>query len=94
VTEYELRRQVRVVLSLSKLPNRNFPMPASVETVAVVRIACPIVSRFAALLICWLFSPGSAFSQPANINLVNLNSGQLCVLGNQAGYGLTFSSGV
>jgi hypothetical protein len=69
-------------------------MPASVETVAVARIARPIVSRFAALFVCWLLSPGLAFSQPANITLVNLNPGQLCVLGNQAGYGLTFGSGV
>jgi hypothetical protein len=63
-------------------------MPASAETVAVVPIARSVVSRFAALFVCWLFSPGLAFSQPANITLVNLNSGQLCVLGNQASYGL------
>jgi hypothetical protein len=69
-------------------------MPASAETIAVVRIARSVVSRFAALFVCWLLSPGSAFSQPANIKLVNLNSGQLCVLGNQAGYGLTLNAGV
>ena len=69
-------------------------MSAPAKTVAAVRIARSVVSRLAALFICWLFSPGLAFSQPANINLVNLNSGQLCVLGNQASYGLTFSSGV
>jgi hypothetical protein len=47
----------------------------------------------AAALLSLLFAPGPAFSQPANINLVKLNSGQLCVLGNQASYGLTYGSG-
>jgi hypothetical protein len=50
--------------------------------------------RLAAAVLCWLCSPGLGFSQPANINLINLNSGQLCVLGNQASYGLTFNSRV
>ncbi len=52
------------------------------------------MSALAATVLCWLCLPGVALSQPANINLINLNNGQLCVLGNQAGYGLTYSSGV
>jgi FG-GAP-like repeat len=53
-----------------------------------------VVSGLAASVLCWLCAPGAAFSQPATISLINLNSGQLCVLGNQASYGLTYSSGV
>jgi hypothetical protein len=52
------------------------------------------ISGLAAAALGWLFAPGAAFSQPADINLINLNSGQLCVLGNQASYGLTYSAGV
>jgi hypothetical protein len=53
-----------------------------------------VISALAAAVLCWLCVPGAALSQPANINLINLNNGQLCVLGNQASYGLTFNSGV
>ena len=52
-----------------------------------------VISGLAAAALGWLCAPGVAFSQPATINLINLNSGQLCVLGNQASYGLTYSSG-
>jgi hypothetical protein len=58
------------------------------------KISRRAISGLAAAALGWLFAPGLAFSQPANINLINLNSGQLCVLGNQASYGLTYSSGV
>jgi hypothetical protein len=53
-----------------------------------------VVPALAVAVLCWLCVPGLALSQPANINLINLNNGQLCVLGNQASYGLTLNSGV
>ena len=43
-----------------------------------------MIAALAATALCWLCVPELALSQPANINLINLNNGQLCVLGNQA----------
>jgi hypothetical protein len=57
------------------------------------KVSRRVISGLAAAVLCWLCAPELAFSQPANISLINLNSGQLCVLGNQASYGLTYSAG-
>jgi hypothetical protein len=53
-----------------------------------------VISALAVAVLCWLCASETAFSQPATISLISLNSGQLCVLGNQATYGLTLNSGV